>query len=173
MTAKDRYSHTYEHGGETVRVGVHCSGPTREPRVRWQVGDQRGDRGYVRLSDDEPVIRLEDGETAHLDDGIVSTIPVPQHIGETLNAACEKQGTVTTGTKIGTDPSAFPTEIAGFDRLGWEADRHVMWYWRDARSSPRAYQLEDGQLVFRAQEWANGEMSNQELIDQYGLTTTF
>jgi hypothetical protein len=170
MTAASEYE--YEDTGATIKVRVHPAGATREPRVRWQVGDQRGDCGYVHYETADPVLRLEEGETAHLAGQLVSAIPVPREIGEALETEYEELGTVVPeGNRITADPTAFPAEIAGFDRVGWENERNVMWYCRGDRSSPRAYQIECGKLVFRAQEWANGPMSKQELINHYDLTT--
>jgi hypothetical protein len=164
----------YEHAGATIRVAVHCGGASREPRIRWQVGDQDGEYGYVRLTTSKPVVRLENGETVQLAGQSVSAIPVPREIGEQLADECERRGRVVPGgDQITTDPSAFPVEIAGFDRVGWEANRSVMWYSSGDRTTPRAYQIEGGELVFRAQEWANGRISEQELIDRYGLAVTF
>jgi hypothetical protein len=119
------------------------------------------------------VVRLENGETAQLAGQSVSAIPVPREIGEQLADECERRGRVVPGgDQITTDPSAFPAEIAGFDRVGWEADRSVMWYSSGDRTTPRAYQIEGGELVFRAQEWANGRISEQELIDRYELAVS-
>jgi hypothetical protein len=161
----------YEHAGETVRVAVHCEGVAHEPRVRWQVGDYTGTHGYVHLDTQKPVIRLEDGETALLQDRSVSEILVPRDIGETLNNQIEELGTIGDKTEhLATDPTSFPSEIDGFQRIGWEDQRNVMWYWRDERSTPRAYQIVDGKLVFRAQEWADPAASKRELIDRYELT---
>jgi hypothetical protein len=47
-----------------------------------------------------------------------------------------------------------------------------MWYWRDQQSSPRAYQIERGELIFRAQEWADIPCSKNDLIQSYDLTET-
>lgn len=164
----------YDYGGETIQVAVHCGGDAREPRVRWQIGDQRGDYGYVSLQSAEPVVRLERGETVRFEGQEVSGIPIPQEIGQKLRAEYEEQGTVVVrGDRIATDPAGFPAEIAGFDRVGWESDRNVMWYSRERQSSPRAYQIEHGELVFRAQEWVGERLSDQELIDRYDLTVTF
>jgi hypothetical protein len=160
----------YKHAGETVRVAVHCEGVVHEPRVRWQVGDCTGTHGYVHLDTQTPVIRLEEGETVRLQDRSVSEIPVPGSIGEALNSQVEELGTV--GGKnehLATDPTSFPSEIDGFQRIGWEDRRNVMWYWRDGRSTPRAYQIVDGKLVFRAQEWADPAASKRVVIDRYDL----
>jgi len=168
--ATDEYQ--YEHAGEAIQVAVHCGEVTREPRVRWQIDNQCGDYGYVNLDTVQPLIRLEEGETVDLAGRLVSAIPVPREIGETLERECQELGTVAPERNwICPDPTAFPPEIAGFDRVGWENERNVMWYCRGDRSSPRAYQIECGKLVFRAQEWANGPMSKQELINHYDLTT--
>ena len=143
----------YEHAGTTIRAAVHYGGASREPRIRWQVGDQNGEYGYVRLTTSKPVIGLENGETVQLAGQSVSAIPVPREIGEQLADECERRGRVVPGgDQLTTEPSAFPAEIAGFDRVGWEADRSVMWYSSGDRTTPRAYQIEGGELVFRAQE---------------------
>ena len=99
---------------------------------------------------------------------------MPREIGKQLADECERRGRVVPdGDQITTEPSALPAETAGFDRVGWEADRSVMWYSSGDRTTPRAYQIEGGELVFRAQEWADGRISKQELIDRYGLDVTF
>ena len=168
----DDHDYEYEYMGETVRLGLHCSGVAREPRVHWQVGGQSGEHGYIAPNAPEPVVRLEEGETARLGEYLVAELPVSHDIGEELKAACETLGTIVAESdRIGTDTAAFPTEIAGFERLGWESARNVMWYWRDVPSGPRAYQIERGELVFRAQEWAEESCSKKELIDQYDLNT--
>jgi hypothetical protein len=160
----------YEHGGTTVRAAVHCAGVVREPMVQWQVDDHGGDHGYVQLDAEVPVIRLEEGEIARLDGEMVSAIPVPRDIGEALKCSYEELGTVVPDDdEIGSDPEAFPVEVASFDLVGWEAGRNVMWYGREDRHSPRAYQIESGGLVFRAQEWVDGLMSKQDLIEKFGL----
>jgi hypothetical protein len=169
MTISD-YDHKYEYRDETVRLGVHCSGVAHEPRVRWQVGDWSGEHGYVTLDAPEPVVRLEEGETARLGERVVAELPVPRDIGAELKTACETLGIVVPeSARIGTDPMVFPAEIDSFDRLGWEPARNVMWYWRDDQSSPRAYQVEDDELVFRAQEWADKPSSKEALTDDYDL----
>jgi len=72
----------------------------------------------------------------------------------------------------GMRPTAFPSIIEEFERIGWEPERDVMWYWRDQQSSPRAYQIERGELIFRAQEWADIPCSKNDLIQSYDLTET-
>jgi hypothetical protein len=161
----------YEHAGKTVQVAVDCEGVAHEPRVRWQIGDCTGTHGYVHLDTRKPVLRLEEGETARFQSRSVSEIPIPRDIGEALNNQVEELGTVTDENAIlVTDPTSFPSEIDGFQRVGWEDRRNVMWYWRDGRSTPRAYQIVDGKLVFRAQEWADPAASKRAVIDRYELT---
>jgi len=164
------HDHEYTHAGEKVRLGVHRRGVAREPRVRWRVGEQRGERGYVHRNAPEPVIRLEAGETIRLGERLVAAIPVPHEVADELAAACEALGTVVAaGDRIGDDPAAFPAAIDGFERVGWEPARNVMWYWRDERTAPRAYQIERGDLVFRAREWAEESCSRAGLIERYDL----
>lgn len=166
------YSHEYVHAGETVRLGVHCAGVAREPRMRWQVGDRRGERGHVDLDRPEPVVRLEADETVRLDGKAMSAIFVPRGIADELHAACEKLGTVVAeSNRIAADPAAFPAAIDGFERVGWEPARYVMWYWRDERSPPRAYQIERGELVFRAQEWVEPSSSKYDPVERDDLDT--
>ena len=169
MTSTE-YSHEYNHAEETIRLGVHCNGPTREPRIRWQISNQSGEHGYIRLDGTNSVVRLEGGETAHLDGRQTSSIPAPQEVAEELNTAVKKLGTVVADSnRISADPTAFPSIIEEFERIGWEPERDVMWYWRDQQSSPRAYQIERGELIFRAQEWADKPCSKKELIQNYDL----
>ena len=169
MTATE-YSHEYNHAGETIRLGVHYSGPAREPQIRWQIGNQTGKHGYMRLRSQESTMYLEEDETAHLNNQETSDIPVPQEIAEELDAAVKKLGTVVADSnRISADPTAFPSIIEEFERIGWEPRRDVMWYWRDQQSSPRAYQIERGELIFRAQEWADKPCSKKELIQSYDL----
>lgn len=167
-----KYSYEYAYAGETIRLGVSCSGVEREPRVYWQVGERNGEHGYVHLDTPEPVIRLEAGETVHLGEEMAAELPVSRDIAEALKEACETLGTVVSESgQIGTDPGDFPSEIAGFERVGWEFDRNVMWYWQDKQNDARAYQIERDELVFRAQEWADTTLSSkQELIDRYDLS---
>lgn len=161
----------YEHAGEIVRVAVHCEGVVHEPRVRWQVGDCTGIHGYVHLDTQTSVIRLEEEGTVRLQDRSVSEIQVPRRIGEALNNQIEELGTVKSeNEQLVTDPTSFPSDIDGFQRIGWEDQRNVMWYWRDERSTPRAYQIVDGNLVFRAQEWVDPAVSKRALIDRYEIT---
>jgi hypothetical protein len=165
------YTHEYEHAGETVRVGVHCDGTAHEPRVRWQIGDRTGEHGYVHLDRREPAIRLEEGETVRFQDRSVSEIPVPRSIGNALAERVEEWGSIVVGSeRLTTDPTSFPAEIDGFQRVGWEDRRSVMWYWRDGQSTPRAYQIVNQQLVFRAQEWADPTVSKHALVDRYELS---
>ena len=164
----------YDYGGTTIRVAVHCGGDSREPRVQWEVSDRCGKYGYVDLRNGESTIRLERGETVRLAGEDRSAIPVPREIAEKLHTECEDRGTIVVkDDRVATDPAAFPSEIAGFDRVGWEADRNVMWYARDGLSTPRAYQIEDGELVFRAQAWAADRMSKQQLSDRCDLSSDF
>ncbi len=121
----------YVHTGTTIRVAVQPSFPTHEPRVQWEVDDQQGDAGYIHLDTTEPVVRLEDGETIAFDGAVVAAFPIARRLGERLRAECERRGrVVATADRIGTDPTVFPAEIARFERVGWEAPRHVMWYLR-------------------------------------------
>jgi hypothetical protein len=172
--ASSEYDYEYGHLGETIQLGVGCAGVACEPQVRWQVGDRSGEHGYVSFDASKPVVRLEEGETARLGGQVVTELPVSRDIGEALQDAYETLGTIVPERdRIGTDPAVFPPEIADFERLGWESARNVMWYWRDDRASPRAYQIERGELVFRTQEWSDDANSQQELIDQYGLDTAY
>ena len=162
------YEHSYLR--KTVRLGVTCSGIAREPCICWQVGERSGERGYIRLDSSESVLHLEEDETARLDGQLVSEIPVPRETGKELKHAVEKLGSVVSDSnRITVDPSAFPPEVGEFERLGWEAERNVMWYWRDERSPPRAYQIERGELVFRAQEWADESCLKKELVQRHDL----
>jgi hypothetical protein len=167
--ATDAYDYEYEHAGETVQVAVHCSGATHEPRIRWQVGDYSGEHGYIHLDRRESILRLEEREMIRFQDQLVSKLPVPRSIGKALDDLVVKLGTVTVEDSV-TDPTAFPPEIDGFHRVGWENQRNVMWYWREEQSTPRAYQIENGELVFRAQEWADPVTSKRVLIDNYNIT---
>lgn len=170
----ETYDYAYEHRGATVRVGVRRGGRTREPRVRWCVDDRCGERGYVDFGDAGPKLRLEGGETARVAGRRVSELPVPGELGAVLEDAREELGTVVAeSARIEADPAAFPTAVGGFERAGWEAARNVMWYWRDGRSAPRAYQIERGELVFRAEEWIEGTDSKAELVEGYGLEAAF
>lgn len=170
-TIMAKISYTHEYGEKTVRVGVHCDGAAHEPRVRWQVGDRSGESGYVHLDTQKPVIRLEEGETVRLQDRSVAEIPVPRTVGKALDDQIEGLGTITVeNERLATDPTSFPSDIDGFQRIGWEDGRSVMWYWRDSRSTPRAYQIVNHQLVFRAQEWADPAVSKHVLVDRYKLS---
>ena len=165
------YTHEYEYAGETIQVGVHCDDVVHEPRVRWQVGDRSGDRGYIHLDEQKSVIRIEEGETVLLQDRLVSEIPVPRTIGKAFDDQIEELGIIAVeNERLATDPTSFPSEIDGFHQVGWEDQRSVMWYWRDSRSTPRAYQIVNHQLVFRAQEWADPAVSKHELVDRYELS---
>lgn len=167
----DDYDHEYECAGETVRVAVHCGNTPYEPRIRWQVRDHNGERGYVQLDREEPVVRLEEGEIVRFQGQLVSEIPVPRSIGKALDDEVVERGTIAIEDKrLTTDPAAFPREIDGYHRCGWEEERSVMWYWRDEQPIPRAYQIESDELVFRAQEWADPVTSKRALVDRYDLT---
>jgi len=162
----------YTHRGVPITLSVSYENEAREPRVRWQVGTESGDRGRVQFRDGDPVLQLDDGDTVPVDGERRSLMPVPEEIAEAVRAERERLETITAGDdeSICTDPSAFPKEIAGFERVGWETERHVMWYLSDDWSEPRAYQIENGNLVFRAQEWADlDDPSKDDIVDDRDL----
>jgi len=159
--------------GTPVQLTVSCDNAAREPRVRWQTDDESGDHGGIRFRGSDAVLQLAEGESVPINGEQRASLPIPQDIAESVQAERERLETVVTDADapIGTDPSTFPKEIAGFERVGWEAERNVMWYLSDGWPEPRAYQIENGNLVFRAQEWDDLDSpSKADLVENHDLT---
>lgn len=163
-------THEYAHTGTPVQLTVSYDNDAREPRVYWQAANESGDHGGIQFRGSDAVLQLAEGDSVPIGGEQRASLPIPRDIAESVQAERERLETVVTDddAPIETDPSEFPSEIAGFERAGWEADRNVMWYLRDDWPEPRAYQIENGDLVFRAQEWV--DLDNPSKADLIGDT---
>lgn len=134
--------------------------------------------------------RFEDSQLT-LADGVYDSITLPQRIGGALRDELEALGTVRQGGSISDNPSAFPETItdpdlpyepAEWERLGWNQEECVMWYrltnypepgsteWdHQVVNSPRPYQIDDGDLIWRKFYVTGASGSAQEMMDRLEL----
>ena len=134
--------------------------------------------------------RFEDGQLM-LPDEVYDSITLPERIGGALRDELEALGTIRRGDSISDDPSAFPESItdpglpyepAEWKRLGWNREDRIMWYqltnypkpgspeWDyQVVESPRPYQIDDGDLIWRKFHIVGTTGSPEELMDELEL----
>ena len=119
------------------------------------------------------------------------SLPVPDRVGAALRDELEALGSCRISESVSSNPSDFPPVIsdpglplepAKWSRVGWDPDQQIMWYkltnWPDlgtveweheAVTSPRPYQIENGNLVWRKHHIIGARGSAEDLVEELGL----
>lgn len=134
-------------------------------------------RPYTDPVESTPELRFGrlGNELVVIDDEPLDGVAVPEETARKIAEQLAHYGRYSDAETIATDPDSFPSRIqdTGFPetslewtRVGWDEENHVMWYEladfmelaaedppseleSEAATAPRAYQIDDGDLIWR------------------------
>ncbi|WP_255171259.1 hypothetical protein [Natrononativus amylolyticus] len=161
-------------GGESagkwaqLKIPDTASHPPLEPYITLEVADPQ--LVFGRLGDEYVIIGDEKR----------NSVPLPAELASELRDQLTHLGRVSESDSVSDDPAAFPSLIRDPDLpvypvewevLGWDESTKTMWYelsnfplaseqwaieWEEQKAqSPRAYQIEDGDLLLRKHYWVS------------------
>ncbi|WP_129113863.1 hypothetical protein [Halegenticoccus tardaugens] len=131
------------------------------------------------------------GARPTLFDKSTESLSLPADVATKLRDRLVELGTVQEGASISDDPTAFPQTIVDpglpiepgrWECAGWDSTQKVMYYqltrspspgsieWeREAVTSPRPYQIDDGTLIWRKHHLVSVNGSGDEIVEKLEL----
>lgn len=150
----------------TLKIPDHPPHPVLTPYVTDEVAEPQ--LVFGRFETERPTFGDETRDS----------ISLPEDLATDLRDRLEQLGRISDPDRVSDDPTAFPETIndpdlplkpAEWAVIGWDKTTNIMWYelanfpstsegwaieWEEEQAqSPRAYQIEDGDLILRKHYW--------------------